>query len=157
MNIQELTEDLEANAEGKWRITKKDGVYRVEPVDQTKEYIIALNERISQLNAFVIWPTLLLYIAIIIFVNTSVSESFPAVQFLAGWLPGILLFIALFILNLIVGNRLMQCLAPKYLKEFQAKARELNFTRDEIITASWAESKAPVVRNLICNDKLRIE
>ena len=151
MQIEELNKVLESSEDGEWIISKTYSEFNIKDIDEIKTYIFALNQRLVRVADVVLWPILLLWAVILIIANTELLAGVPYIHELSGWLAGSLLFIVAFSIYTIISRSIINKHALSFKIEFTEKSRKFNFTRDEIITADWVDSKGSDVKVQLIN------
>lgn len=157
MNIQELHEVLEKTENGNWNVKKDEMGFHVNNIDPIKEYIYALNQRLTALTIYVFWLFLALFIIVIFLANVNVNINVPYIDIFSGWIAGGLLFLFLFVVYSLVNKYHIHNILPKFKNEFLAKSKDLNFTRDMLLTEKWVDVKGGIVKSEILAGILQTE
>ena len=124
----------------------------ISDVDHIKQYIMALNERLSNAGNGILWFSLFVYFCLIVFTNSPLSNNYEQLHFLRGWFFGVTAFIVIFVMQMSIANILIKRKAKKLALEFGSKANDLGFTTEQLLNTDWLESKATMVKSMISCD-----
>ena len=148
MSLKEIIENSDiASKDGKYVINISSGEVVVEECDKTKEYILALEQKIAHASSWLFLAVVCILIAVLTIVNTTNLNQ--PLDILKGWGSGITMVVIGISVISFLPSVLNKKRAARYVSEFSKKAEELNFCTDSLLSEEWVDKKAFNVKNLI--------
>lgn len=152
MKLEEILckEDL-SDLDGEYRVTINSGKVSVEACDSSKQYLLALEQKITHSSGWMFWLFLFLFAGTVGFANSQAGKGLPFVEYFQGWGPGLAIAVACSMGMVFISNQMNKTRAKSFAEEFAEESSKLNLDINRLLSEDWFDKQAFTVKSSILN------